>query len=257
MNDEEKKRENQRRQNPQGNPGAQHQQQQVARERSPQKNAQNQQGTSAENNLDPSVIGPSKQRKKRKRPNCPIHTQYEILFHCHACNLDICKLCWKTAHTGGVGKHHDVVYIEFMKQKEFADKLESFNFDERLKEIDFQSKLCQKSSTHLQALMTKLQQEKEMLRGEAELCDKLISDFGRLQVMARAKDFDHTNEAVLHFMALTDSPYDTREPILSENDKAAIEALIEEIQNMVLDISPDSSAMLSVPEKSVEADKKK
>ena len=138
-----------------------------------------------------------------------------------------------------------------MKQKEFAEKLDDFNFEDRLVEIDYQSKLCNKSSSHLKSLVEKLHKEKEILRGEVQLCDQLISDFGRLQAMARAKDFDHTNEAVLHFMALTDSPYDTREPVLTEDDKSALEALIEEIQNLVHDQSPESSAQLSVPEKSV------
>ena len=248
MSDEDKKGRYNKQLSPRDIQGARQQQ---APQQGPTQNSAGTQQNEPGQSLGPEAIGPSRQsRGKRKRQHCPIHTQYEILFHCHACDLDICKLCWKIGHTGNKRKHHDVVYIEFMKQKEFAEKLDKFNFEDKFAEIDFQSKLCGKSVSHLKSLIEKLHQEKDTLRGEVEVCDQLIKDFGRLQAMTRAKDFDHTNEAVLHFMALTDSPYDTRDPILTENDKFALEELINEVQNLVYNKSPESSAVLSVPENS-------
>lgn len=192
--------------------------------------------------------GPGGEKKKSSRSRakkCPVHTEYDVLFHCHACDLDICKLCWKLGHTGTKERHHNVVFIEFKKQKEFAEQIDAFNLEDRLSEIDYQSKLCDKTSSHLRALIEKLHQEKANLQEEVAVCDKLISNYGKLQSMARASNFDHTNADVKQFMALTDNPYDTRDPIFSENDKEALEGLIEEIYSLVLDRSPESSAAVS------------
>ena len=63
-------------------------------------------------------------------------------------------------HTGTSERHHDVVFIEFMKQKEFAERLDNFNLDERLVEIDYQSRLCEKTGSHLKNLIQKLMKEK-------------------------------------------------------------------------------------------------
>ena len=53
-----------------------------------------------------------------------------------------------------------MVFIEFMKQKEFAERLDNFNLDERLVEIDYQSRLCEKTGSHLKNLIQKLMKEK-------------------------------------------------------------------------------------------------
>ncbi|XP_075262466.1 uncharacterized protein LOC142354075 [Convolutriloba macropyga] len=195
----------------------------------------------------PQQPGGGKGQKVRRKPKrCPVHVEHDILFHCHACNLDICKLCWKLGHTGNSERHHDVVFIEFMKQKEFAERLDKFNLDERLVEIDYQSKLCEKTSTHLKNLIEKLMKERSILKEETEICDTLIMKYGKLQAMARAQNFDHTNKDVVQFMALTDNPYDTREPIMSEEDKEDLEGIIDQLQNLVLERSPESSAAISV-----------
>jgi len=190
--------------------------------------------------------GGKKKKVRRKPKPCPVHVEHDILFHCHACNLDICKLCWKLGHTGTSERHHDVVFIEFMKQKEFAERLDNFNLDERLVEIDYQSKLCDKTSAHLKNLIEKLMKERAVLKEETSVCDTLIMKFGKLQAMARAQNFDHTNADVVQFMALTDNPYDTRTPTMTEEDKEALEGIIDELQHLVLERSPESSAAISL-----------